>query len=71
VPRLQLFFVKRNIAYQYVAQVRVCNFLVLIGKSAHNRRLLKLFLKCRELLFQFGDFVSKLGDFPFEFHESF
>jgi hypothetical protein len=49
----------------------VCNFLVYAGKSVHNRRLLELFLKGGELLFQFGDFIAQVGDFPFEFHEAF
>lgn len=49
----------------------LCNLLVHSGKSVHKRRLLKLFLKCSELLFQFGDFVAQVDDFPFEFHQSF
>jgi hypothetical protein len=48
----------------------VCNLLVESGKSVHNRRLLKLFLKGGELLFQFDDFVPQVGDFPFEFHQA-
>jgi hypothetical protein len=28
-------------------------------------------LKRSQLLLQFGDFISKVGDFPFQFHESF
>jgi hypothetical protein len=49
----------------------VCNLLVRSGKSVHKRRLLKLFLKCSELLFQFGDFVAKVDDFPFEIDQTF
>jgi hypothetical protein len=49
----------------------MCNFLVYAGKSVHKQRLLKLFLKGRKLLFQFGDFLAKVGDFPFEVHPSF
>ena len=37
----------------------------------HKRRLLELFLKRGELLFEFGDFVAEVGDFPFEVHEAF
>ena len=49
----------------------MCNFLVDGGKSVHKRRLLELFLKGGELLFEFGDFVAEVGDLPFELHEAF
>jgi hypothetical protein len=49
----------------------VCIFLVIAGKSVHNRRLLKLFLKRGELLLQLSDFVAQIGDFPFEVHQTF
>jgi hypothetical protein len=48
----------------------VCIFLVIAGKSVHNRRLLKLFLKRGELLLQLGDFIPQVGDFPFEVHQT-
>lgn len=49
----------------------VCIFLVIAGKSVHNRRLLKLFLKCGELLFQLGYLISQICHFPFEVHQAF
>ena len=63
-------FLKTQHHVPVLKQCRMCNLLVLSGKSVHNRRLLKLSLKGRELLFQVGDFAAQVGDFPFEFHEA-
>jgi hypothetical protein len=71
LPRLQLLFVKHNSAYQYAHLCGICNISDKSGKSVHNRRLLELLLKSCELLLQIGDLVSKVGDFPFEIHQTF
>ena len=70
LPEVGLLFVKHNIAYQYAIRY-VQLFGLFVEKSAHNRRLLKLFLKRRESLLQLRNLVPQVGDFPFKLHQSF
>ena len=69
-PCSSVHFRKKQHSVPVLDESRVCNLLVHSGKSVHKRRLLKLFLKRRELLFQFGDFTAKVSDFPFKIDQS-